>query len=207
MACRCSPCLLTLRREMDAHRPGWKYLGCCGDEAHRRRVSDHNPDASGYAHAIDLGEGPGVPSMQWLVDRIMANPDLYPQVKYLIYERGIYYPRDGARKRGRYHYDGANAHATHLHVSIHATYTHDTRSWRIAGDGPSVPVPPEPELHQEDEVATVVYPKGGGPAYLLLGNGRKLQVTKWDEIAKGIEDKTVVFLEADPGELAAVPSP
>lgn len=133
MPCRCSPCLLTLRKEMDAHRPGWKYLGCCGDEAHRRRKSDHNPDRTGYAHAMDLGESPKVPSMQWLVGQIMGNPDLYPQVKYLIYERSIYYPRDGVRRRGRYAYTGANPHATHLHVSIHNNFTHDTRSWHIAG--------------------------------------------------------------------------
>lgn len=145
MACKCSPCLLQLRSEMNQHKPGWTYLGCCGDQAHSKRKSDHNPDASGYAHAIDLGESRHVPSMQWLVDKIMERPDLYPQVKYMIYEGHIYYPRDGARKRGKYTYTGPNPHATHLHVSIHSSYTHDRRSWHLAGSGSTPQPTPQPE--------------------------------------------------------------
>jgi hypothetical protein len=136
--CKCAPCLLELRAELDAAFPGvHPNLGCCGDEAHRARVSDHNPatappEAAGYAHAHDFGEGEDH-GLQWLVDRVMGYPGAYPQVAYLIYERRIYYPHDGVRKRGAYPYDGPNAHSTHLHVSIFKTYTHDRRSWYLLG--------------------------------------------------------------------------
>lgn len=139
MACKCSPCLTTLRAELDARFPGrYPNLGCCGDLAHSKRTSDHNPatappESAGYAHALDVGEDVDH-GMDWLRRQIFDSPDAYPQVKYLIYERELWYPHNGARPRGKYPYTGPNPHATHLHISIFTTHTHDRRSWLDIGE-------------------------------------------------------------------------
>ena len=125
----CSPSLVRLMAAF-ADR-GHVNSGCVGDQAHAARKSDHNPDASGYAHAQDIHEKLDH-DMQPYVDFIMANPGLFPQVKYMIYEGFIYYPNDGARPAGKYTYTGPNAHAGHLHVSIHADATHYAGSWYVA---------------------------------------------------------------------------
>lgn len=142
MACRCSPSLDRARLEFGAL--GHPNVGCCGDEAHQARKSDHNADESGYAHAQDIGEKVDH-GLQWWVDRVMANPAKFPQVKYLIYERHIYYPNAGARPAGKYAYTGPNAHATHCHISIHSWATHYEGDWLITA-------PPE-----EDDMYDINY--------------------------------------------------
>lgn len=167
MACRCSPCLVGLRAELDRQFPGrHANLGCCGDQAHAARKSDHNADESGYAHALDIGEGTDH-GLQWFVDRMMANPAAYPQVKYLIYERSIYYPNHGARPAGRYAYTGPNAHATHLHISIHSPSTFDRRPWLDAVS------PLAASKYQEEEVRPFVL-NAGGPNWLVVATGQGL---------------------------------
>lgn len=129
MTCRCSPSLVRLMADFAAR--GHINSGCCGDAAHQARVSDHNPDASGYAHAQDIHELADH-DMQPYVDFMMRNPALSAPVKYLIYEGFIYYPHDGVRKAGRYVYTGPNSHAHHLHVSINADATNYGGSWHVA---------------------------------------------------------------------------
>lgn len=104
--------------------------GCCGDEAHQARKSDHNADESGYAHAQDVHERVDH-DMQPYVDYIMRNPAKFKQIKYLIYEGHIYYPNPGARPAGKYTYTGPNAHAAHLHISIHAGTHFYAGSWYV----------------------------------------------------------------------------
>lgn len=128
MACKCAPALLQLRKEVDARWPGRDKAsdGCCGDAAHASRRSDHNADASGFAHAEDIDEN--------VVDQIDPQP-LWAlgitllsdtRTKYLIYEGRLLYP-DGTNKR----YTGINAHEHHLHISIKPGTEGDTRRWLI----------------------------------------------------------------------------
>lgn len=126
MACRCAPALLELRAELNARWPERDRAsdGCCGDAAHAARKSDHNPDAAGYAHALDVDEDlrPGLQNggLQFLVLVLLADP----RTKYVIYEGRIYYPGSAPRA-----YTGSNAHLHHLHLSIKAGSTHDRRPW------------------------------------------------------------------------------
>lgn len=126
MSCRCAPALDALKAEVDRRWPGRDKLsdGCCGDADHAARKSDHNPDASGYAHARDIDEdlvkGMG-DSQLWAVGIHLLDD---PRTKYLIYEARILYP-DGTDRP----YHGINAHRHHLHISIKANATHDTRPW------------------------------------------------------------------------------
>ena len=163
MACKCSPSLVRLMN--DFAKRGHVNSGCCGDAAHRARKSDHNPDSSGYAHAQDIHEKQNH-DMQKFVDFIMKNPQLYPQVKYLIYEGFMYYPNDGARRAGKYTYTGPNAHASHLHVSIHATATNYAGSWFVSRAMDGGPTPPE----EEEEVKPYVIQVAGHHRYCVQGD-------------------------------------
>ena len=119
--------------------------GCCGDKAHQARRSDHNPDASGYAHAQDIHEVRDH-DLQPYVRYVMANPAKFKHVKYMIYEGRIYYPNAGARPAGSYVYTGPNSHAAHLHLSIHANATFYDGSWYVdKAYGAPEPTPPEEE--------------------------------------------------------------
>lgn len=136
--CRCAPSLVALRNEINARWPRRDKAsdGCCGDAAHAARKSDHNANASGYAHALDIDEdivaGLG-PRPLW--DTVLPALLRDSRTKYVIYERRIMYP-DGTNKP----YTGANAHAHHLHLSIKSTATHDTRRW----------LPASPPVEEED---------------------------------------------------------
>jgi hypothetical protein len=137
MACTCSPALVALDREVDTLWPDRDHRsdGCCGDPAHAARVSDHNPDGRGYAHALDidadLRRGPTTFDVELVLLHLYGATaaDADPRVKNLILRRRIFYPHAGVRPRGVYPYDGPNPHDTHLHVSIFTTATFDTRRW------------------------------------------------------------------------------
>lgn len=127
MACRCAPALVVLRNEINSRWPNRDKAsdGCCGDAAHAARKSDHNANASGYAHAHDFDEdlfsdAGDRPLWDTLRPILLADS----RTKYVIYEARIMYP-DGTNKP----YTGINAHTHHLHLSIKTTATHDTRRW------------------------------------------------------------------------------
>jgi hypothetical protein len=127
MPCRCAPALLQLRAEIDARYPGRDRAsdGCCGDEAHRARRSDHNPletgAGKGHACALDIDEDvvPGA-DLLWLVPILLADE----RTKYVIYEGQIFYPGQAPRA-----YTGLNAHKHHLHLSIHAWAVFSVEPW------------------------------------------------------------------------------
>lgn len=136
MPCACAPALLQLRREVDERWPSRDRAsdGCCGDQAHRARKSDHNP-TGGYAHALDIDEdiapGLGPAPLLPLAAHLLADG----RTKYVIYEATIWYRACNTCGPGRcrgHRYTGANSHALHLHLSIHTWATHDTRPW-LAG--------------------------------------------------------------------------
>lgn len=91
--------------DRDRRTDGW-----IGDAAHQAQVSDHNPDARGIVHAIDID-----------IDGVDANTILNAVLRdemptnYVVYNRRIW-------KRSNYwedrNYTGSNPHTDHIHVSI-----------------------------------------------------------------------------------------
>lgn len=123
MSCKCAP---SLKKALDDATKRWPKRsrlsdGCCGDEAHRKRKSDHNPDASGFAHACDITHDPknGLDCSS-LVNSILLDA----RVKYVIWNRKIYYPFSTPKD-----YTGANAHDHHLHISIKPNAHLDLSPW------------------------------------------------------------------------------
>jgi hypothetical protein len=158
-SCKCAPALLQLRKEVDERWPERDRSsdGCCGDAAHAARTSDHNPDASGYAHAEDIDENIapnlGDAPLRFLIPLLLADE----RSKYVIYERRIYY-RDcnvhgkGCWLAGGHAYNGINAHEHHLHLSIKATATFSVRPWLLA-----LNAPPEEDDPMADPIVTAQF--------------------------------------------------
>lgn len=98
--------------------------GTVGDARHSTRASDHNPDAQGWVHAVDLTHDPasGCDAHAW-ARRIVARRD--PRVAYVISNGMIANSRPiGGRPAWAWRaYRGVNPHTKHVHVSIHHTTT------------------------------------------------------------------------------------
>lgn len=131
--------------------------GIVADQAHRLRVSDHNPDRQGYCCAFDLTNDPAHGcDAHALAEELRRRRD--SRVKYLISRRRITGPPRWAWS----HYDGPNPHESHIHVSITQEQKMSTAQWW--------PCSPE----EEDEVALVdvlVDPEVDGGAWALLEDG------------------------------------
>ena len=63
--------------------------GTIGDQAHKRRISDHNPDKSGYVMALDLDEDgwPAHVFADQLVDYMRTSGD--KRIKNIVYENRV----------------------------------------------------------------------------------------------------------------------
>jgi hypothetical protein len=64
MSWRVVPAALTLRDQVNARWPDRDKAsdGTIGDAEHQGRPSDHNPDADGWVHALDLDADLGEPA-------------------------------------------------------------------------------------------------------------------------------------------------
>jgi len=83
--------------------------GWIGDQAHAATQSEHNPDAHGIVHAIDLtaeGIDPWIVSIAAIV---------HPSTWYVIYRKRIFSRTHNFVGR---EYLGADPHDSHIHVSI-----------------------------------------------------------------------------------------
>lgn len=122
--CTCAPACKQALTDATARWPQRNRAsdGCCGDAAHAARVSDHNPNARGFATAFDLTNDPvnGPDINAWLY---LLSAD--PRIKYMIFNHRIWKPDD----LGWRPYHGANGHEKHLHISIYSKSTHDLRPW------------------------------------------------------------------------------
>lgn len=152
--CRPAPTCSAALTQASARWPGRNRAsdGICGDAAHAARQSDHNPDASGYAHAWDLTHDPGKGlDTHRLADQLrlhckgvgmvrrawrrLRGRTVPPErrVKYIISNRRIASGPSWAWRS----YGGANPHSAHMHVSVTAAATPDTSPWFAFLDGDS----------------------------------------------------------------------
>lgn len=128
--------LVALRSEINARWPGRDTGsdGWIGDARHAATRSEHNPDARGIVHALDV-DVDGINAAALARDLIGD-----PRVWYVIWNRVIWSrTHDWAALR----YAGADPHTGHLHVSIRLTgeAEQDLRLWL---NGPAAAPKPKP---------------------------------------------------------------
>jgi hypothetical protein len=107
--------------------------GSIGDEHHSARLSDHNPDASGVVHAIDITHDPkgGFDSYDF-ADMLLKRQD--HRLKYVISNRRIGSGPAGPAPGVWRPYAGKNPHDHHCHVSIMpGQLADDMTDWSIDG--------------------------------------------------------------------------
>ena len=111
-------------------------FGWIGDQAHRNRVSDHNPDSLGIVHALDIPHLPGIGLDTYELAahfRDIGNAGNEPRLKYVISNRRIWNPSISKAWRA---YNGANAHDQHVHVSVvGGNAADDARDWDLGDLG------------------------------------------------------------------------
>lgn len=131
---RVSHAIDQLRAEVNATHPGRSKIsdGTLGDQAHAARVSDHNPDANGIVHAIDITvwDGPDANTTDdvavVLAEYLRAKRD--PRTKYVIHRGRVFrgYDKPGIPAFTWAPYTGPNGHFHHVHVSV---YGDDGAPW------------------------------------------------------------------------------
>lgn len=126
-----APALVALRAEVkktwperDTDSDGW-----LGDAAHRARKSEHNPDARGIVHALDL-DTDGLTKSQ--VGRLLRSVIGDDRVWYVIHDGTIWSRTYRWRPR---RYTGTNPHRGHIHISIRLLRAaeRDRARWLDAG--------------------------------------------------------------------------
>jgi hypothetical protein len=147
MGWRLAKSLQRLESEIESKYPG-TTVWSIGDQSHQAGYSDHNPNGSDVVCAIDV-KGDGGMSLKGFVDHLLEAP--HANLRYVIYNRKIYQRKNAFRAQD---YNGVNAHATHVHVSVgngpdgRSTSGYDsTEPWHIdlgATPKPSTPAAPKP---------------------------------------------------------------
>ncbi|XVU20850.1 peptidoglycan-binding domain-containing protein [Actinoplanes sp. CA-054009] len=119
--------LARLRAEIDQRWPNRDRGsdGSIGDEKHRERPSDHNPNGRSSVNAIDTDKD-GISPMT-----VVEAAKRHPACNYVIWNRVIYSRGRGFRA---HRYKGTNPHTHHIHVSILQTSAAEesARPWGIA---------------------------------------------------------------------------
>lgn len=128
---RSPPALQTLFREANERWPKRKKHsdGTIGDEHHLSRTSDHNPDAQGNIHAVDVTHDPdNGPDCERLATFLVLRRD--SRVKYIIWNSRWIWSDDWIWKPYPY-IDKYGPHTHHIHVSIKSTpeAEKDTKPW------------------------------------------------------------------------------
>jgi hypothetical protein len=133
---RIAASLDTLRLQLNTAFPRRNKTsdGWIGDEAHRARKSDHNPDSKGIVRALDVthdADHQGDDFDSWKFSEVLrANKD--PRIKYVISNGKIFYT-SGKTPWSWQPYNGTNKHAHHIHISVVGddTLADDRRPWVI----------------------------------------------------------------------------
>lgn len=122
--------LVKLRAQIDALSPkrNRKSDGDIGDTSHSARKSDHNPDARGIVHAIDITHDPehGCNAAS-IAEELRKSHD--PRILNVIWNRRIFSSR--VRPWVWRPYEGENPHDKHVHVSVTVAGEDDQKPWSI----------------------------------------------------------------------------
>jgi hypothetical protein len=142
MAWRLAKGLERLRDQVNEKYPGRSKEsdGSIGDTAHSARKSDHNPDAKGVVHAIDITHDPrnGFDSYKF-AEHLLRTQD--PRLSYVISNGKIGSGPKGPAPGIWRKYGGSNPHDHHVHVSIvDGSLADDVRDWDIGANA----VKPQP---------------------------------------------------------------
>lgn len=122
--------LVKLRAQIDALSPkrNREHDGTVGDTSHSARKSDHNPDARGIVHAIDITHdtehGCNAAS---IAEELRKSRDR--RISYVIWNRRIF-SRTNTPWEWR-PYSGANPHDKHVHISVSVGMEDDESPWSI----------------------------------------------------------------------------
>lgn len=131
---RLARALETLRSQVNAKWPNRSKSsdGSVGDTSHSARKSDHNPDANGVVHAIDITHDPkgGFDSYAF-ADMLLRNKD--PRISYVISNRRIASGGGGPSPWKWRKYTGSNPHDHHVHISVRADKADNSDPWQLAG--------------------------------------------------------------------------
>ena len=127
---------VTLRDQVNKRFPKRKKDsdGWIGDAAHQDRESDHNPDANGWVHAIDIdrdlgAKGDAKKLADQIVDYAASKKKGGKRVKYVVFYDQFASATDPVSKwqwrgSGYGHYD-------HIHVSFTAAAEEDGSEWPL----------------------------------------------------------------------------
>ena len=135
---RLAKSLTKLQEQINEIAPGRSKVsdGTIGDEAHRARTSDHNPNEQGIVAAIDVTHDPSRGcDGRFLSHSLIADP----RVKYVIFNSRIWKAHTGEWEF--YGGKGKNPHDHHVHVSVKPNVLDHTQDWavRIAGEPGELP--------------------------------------------------------------------
>jgi hypothetical protein len=122
----------TLRKQVDSRYPKRDRSsdGTIGDQAHKRRISDHNPDKSGYVMAFDLDEDgwPAHTFADQLLEYMRTSGD--KRIKNIVYEGRV---ASGTYSNQMWVWRSAPSlgHAHHIHISFAEPAKHDGRPFPL----------------------------------------------------------------------------
>lgn len=142
---RLAKALDKLRSQINALAPHRSKIsdGGLGDQAHRARVSDHNPDNLGRVCAFDFTHDPVNGCDGNTLSQALIND---PRVKYVIWKGRIWKARTGKWEM----YRGANPHNHHVHISVTPVGADDDREWELNAGTKPLSQPVMPTLRRGD---------------------------------------------------------
>lgn len=133
MAWQLVPAAVTLREQVNKRWPNRDKAsdGSIGDAAHAARVSDHNPDAHGWVHAIDIDKD-GIDA-DALADQLIAHARNREagstRLKNIVWKgrvaSGTYADKFWVWRAGDY------GHFDHIHISFTESAENDSREFPL----------------------------------------------------------------------------
>jgi hypothetical protein len=122
----------TLRKQVNSRYPKRDKSsdGTIGDQAHKRRISDHNPDKTGYVMALDLDEDgwPAHAFADQLLEYMRTSGD--KRIKNVVYEGRV---ASGTYADQLWKWRSAPnlGHEHHIHISFAEPGKHDGRPFPL----------------------------------------------------------------------------
>jgi murein L,D-transpeptidase YcbB/YkuD len=126
----------TLIAQVRQRHPGIK-IGTIGDQEHKARQSDHNPEADGSVDAADFMLGPDFTEAdaEKLIAALVRNRDR--RIAYIIHNRRIISSTVQPWK-WRVYAGSSNPHTIEVHLSVNDLHESDASAWNLA-TAPSAP--------------------------------------------------------------------